>query len=203
MTDLALPLTTERLALRRFGPDDMEDMFAYQGLEEVARYLYRPARTREQCAEVVSRVDTGWQANGDSLALAIQPRAGGAIVGEITLRLESLAARQAEIGWVLHPDHEGHGYATEAARAVVGLAFDRLGTHRLYARLDVENTGSIRLCERLGMRREAYLIDNDVHPDGRWGSEYVYAILEDEAARGEPRAQLEVDAHAGTGPGHR
>ncbi|MFI9640493.1 GNAT family N-acetyltransferase [Micromonospora sp. NPDC051925] len=182
MIDLTLPLTTERLTLRLFGPDDVEDMFAYQGREEVARYLYRPARTRAQCADVVARISAGtdWQADGDSLVLAIRRRTGGEVVGEIVLRLESVAARQTEIGWVLHPAHEGNGYATEAAHAVAALAFDRLGTHRLYARLDVENTGSVRLCERLGMRREAHLIDNDVHPDGRWGSEYVYAIRQDE-----------------------
>lgn len=48
--------------------------------------------------------------------------------------------------------------------------------HRLYARLDVENTGSVRVCERLGMRREAHLVENDLDGD-RWGSEYIYAAL--------------------------
>ncbi|HYN94963.1 MAG TPA: GNAT family N-acetyltransferase [Pilimelia sp.] len=187
MINLALPLTTGRLALRLFGSTDVDDMFAYQGRAEVARHLYRPARTREQCAEAVARVSAGtdWHSDGDSLVLAICRRTGGEVVGEIVLRLASVAARQAEIGWVLHPGHEGRGYATEAARAVAALAFDRLGTHRLYARLDVENTGSVRLCERLGMRREAHLVDNDVHPDGRWGSEYVYAVLEDEFTVGD------------------
>jgi hypothetical protein len=59
MMDLALPLTTERLTLRLFRPDDVEDVFAYQGREEVAPYLYRPARTRERCAEAVARVSAG------------------------------------------------------------------------------------------------------------------------------------------------
>ena len=40
--------------------------------------------------------------------------------------------------------------------------------------------GSVRVCERLRMRREAHLVENDVDLDGRWGSEYVYAMLEDE-----------------------
>lgn len=187
MTDIALPLTTDRLVLRLFRADDVDDMFAYQGLDEVARYLYRSARTRQQCADVIARISAGtpWQADGDSLVLAVCRRSDDRPIGEVVLRRESTAARQTEIGWVLHPEHEGHGYATEAARAAATLAFDRLATHRLYARLDVENTGSVRLCERLGMRREAHLVDNDVHIDGRFGSEYVYAVLADEFKRGD------------------
>lgn len=97
-------------------------------------------------------------------------------MGEVSLTLAGAHAGQAEIGWTLHPDFEGHGYATEAAASVAGLAFDVLGVHRLFARLDVENIGSIRVCERLGMRREAHLVENDLDGD-RWGSEYVYAAL--------------------------
>jgi RimJ/RimL family protein N-acetyltransferase len=77
----------------------------------------------------------------------------------------------------MNPRHEKHGYATEAARALATVAFDELGAHRLFARLDVENLASVRLCERLGMRREAHLVENDLDPQGRWGSEFIYAAL--------------------------
>jgi RimJ/RimL family protein N-acetyltransferase len=182
MPSVALPVVTERLVLRLFTPDDVDDMAAYQGLDEVARYLYRPPRSRQECAEVIERAAAGsaWRADGDALILAVGRRGEAGVVGEIVLKLAGAAARQVEIGWVLNPASQGRGYATEAARAVVALAFEQLGAHRLFARLDVENTGSVRLCERLGMRREAHLVENDVHPDGRWGSEYVYAMLEDE-----------------------
>jgi RimJ/RimL family protein N-acetyltransferase len=65
---------------------------------------------------------------------------------------------------------------------VAAAAFDDLAVHRIYARLDVENTGSARLCERLSMRREAHLVENDLDGD-RWGSEYVYAALAHDLAR--------------------
>lgn len=182
MPHVALPVRTERLTLRLFTPDDVDDMAAYQGLDEVARYLYRPPRSWQECAEVIERVSAGsrWEADGDALVLAVQPRGEPGVVGEIVLRLQSVTARQVEIGWVLNPTHQGRGYATEAATATAALAFERLGAHRLFARLDVENVGSIRICERLGMRREAHLVENDVNLDGRWGSEYVYAMLEHE-----------------------
>ncbi|MES9524747.1 GNAT family N-acetyltransferase [Streptomyces capoamus] len=173
------PVVTERLVLRLFTPDDVDDRYAYQRLPDVARYLYRPPLTREGCAESIAARAGGtpWQADGDALLLAVcRAQEPDVVIGEVVLTLANARARQAEIGWVLHPRHAGHGYATEAARALASAAFGRLGVHRLFARLDVLNTASVRVCERLGMRREAHLVDNDLDGD-RWGSEYVYAVL--------------------------
>lgn len=178
MTTELLPVTTDRLVLRLFTDDDLDDMYAYQGLDEVARFLYRPPRSRERCAEVIERISVGtaWKEDGDTLTLAVCRKNEPGVVGEVVLTLSSAYARQAEIGWVLNPDHEGHGYATEAASALRDLAFRELGVHRLYARIDTENDASERLCRRLSMRREAHFVEND--RDGRgWGSEYVYAVL--------------------------
>ncbi|MGW4201290.1 GNAT family N-acetyltransferase [Streptomyces sp. NPDC004726] len=173
-----VPLTTDRLSLRLFTPDDAEDLFAYQGLASVARYLYRPPYTRQECEKVAAERSavTSWGVDGDNLTLALCRREEPGVIGEVSVTLADARARQGEIGWILHPGHEGHGYASEAAAALASAAFGALGVHRLFARLDVENTGSVRLCERLGMRREAHLIENDLDGD-RWGSEYVYAAL--------------------------
>lgn len=173
-----LPMTTPRLSLRLFTPGDADDLYAYQSLPSVARYLYRPAHTRERSEQVAAEraAHSVWCADGDKLALAVCRRDEPGVLGEVTLTLANARAAQAEIGWTLDPRHQGHGYATEAAVALAGFAFDRLGVHRLYARLDVENTGSVRVCERLGMRREAHLVENDLDGD-RWGSEYIYAAL--------------------------
>ncbi|MFF4381459.1 GNAT family N-acetyltransferase [Kitasatospora sp. NPDC001547] len=178
MTMLSLPIKTERLLLRPFTPDDLDDLYEFQRLPEVARYLYRPPLTREQCVQSLERraAGTEWAQDGDALAVAVCPVGEAKVVGEITLKLASTAARQAEIGWTFNPAYGGRGYATEAARATAGRAFAELGVHRLFARLDVLNTGSVRVCERLGMRREAHLVENDLDGE-RWGSEYVYATL--------------------------
>jgi RimJ/RimL family protein N-acetyltransferase len=179
-----LPVVADRLTLRLFAPGDLDDLYAYQRLPEVARYLYRPPRTREHCAEFIAEVAIApdWQKDGEVLALAIERRDEPGVIGEITLKLGSARARQTEIGWTLHPRATGRGYATAAARTAAGLAFAALGTHRLFARLDVENTASVGVCERLGMRREAHLVENDLDGD-RWGSEYVYAALAHELRR--------------------
>ncbi|MFB7513363.1 GNAT family N-acetyltransferase [Streptomyces sp. NPDC056144] len=179
-----LPLATPRLTLRLFTPGDADDLYAYQGLPSVARYLYRPPHTRERSEEVAAEraTQSAWRADGDKLALAVcRHDEPGLLLGEVSLSLADARASQAEIGWTLDPRHEGHGYATEAAATLARFAFDELGVHRLYARLDVENTGSVRVCERLGMRREAHLVENDLDGD-RWGSEYIYAALASDLA---------------------
>ena len=71
------------------------------------------------------------------------------------------------------------GIATEAARALLELGFEELGFHRIDAKLDALNTASAGLCERLGMRLEATLVDN-WHYKGAWATELIYAMLAEE-----------------------
>jgi RimJ/RimL family protein N-acetyltransferase len=84
--------------------------------------------------------------------------------------------RQGEIGFIVHPDHQGHGYATEAAEAMLELAFETYDLHRVIGRLEPRNSASASVLERLGMRKEAHLIENE-WVKGEWQSEAVYAIL--------------------------
>ncbi|MET7741068.1 GNAT family protein [Streptomyces sp. NPDC005385] len=178
MFRLSLPVVTERLTLRRFTPDDLDALHAYQSLPDVARHLFRAPLTRDECARSLTRraAGTAWAEDGDDLVVAVCETGGTTVVGEIVLKLASARARQAEIGWVFHPAYGGRGYATEAARATASLAFAELNVHRLFARLDVLNSGSVRVCERLGMRREAHFVENDLDGE-RWADEYVYATL--------------------------
>ncbi|RII20750.1 putative ribosomal N-acetyltransferase YdaF [Streptomyces sp. YIM 130001] len=175
---ISAPVTTDRLILRLFEPGDAEERHAYQSLPEVARYLYRDPLTLQGCAESIAARSggTAWSSDDDRLLLAVCRADEPGVIGEVVLTLTDARARQAEIGWVFHPRHAGRGYATEAARALASLAFTELGVHRIFARLDALNTGSVGVCERLGMRREAHLIESGLDGD-RWGSECIYATL--------------------------
>jgi RimJ/RimL family protein N-acetyltransferase len=88
----------------------------------------------------------------------------------------SVAHRQGELGFVVHPSHQGKGYATEASRPLLDFAFGPLGLHRVIGRLELRNVGSARVLEKLDMRREAHLVENE-WVKGEWQSELVYAIL--------------------------
>jgi RimJ/RimL family protein N-acetyltransferase len=177
------PLETERLLIRPFTADDHADMFAFQSRADVTRYLYYEPYTPDELTAALTRKAgrTALEHEGDSLNLAVVPKDLGRVVGDVTLFWHSEENRQGEIGYVFHPDHHGRGYAREAAEALLRIGFDELGLHRIVGRLDARNLASAALLERLGMRREAHLVENE-WVKGRWTDEVVYALLDREWA---------------------
>jgi RimJ/RimL family protein N-acetyltransferase len=144
----------------------------------VARWLYRPPWTRSFAEEQIAKrpTMTVFHADGDPILLAIVEQESGAFVGDAMLRLLTAEHRNGEIGFVLHPDHQRRGYATETARELLRVGFEQAGLHRMIARCEPRNTASAAVMERLGMRREAHLVENE-WVKGEWQSEFVYALL--------------------------
>lgn len=177
------PVRTRRLLLRPLTLADAESMVAYRGRPDVCRYVpFEPMGV----ADVTARIEGIWSgtaiaAAGEGLTLGVELAAQRRVIGDVVLFLRSVEDRGGEIGWVLDPAFSGHGYATEAAHAMLHLAFDRLGVHRMVARVDARNDPSIRLATRLGMRREAHLIENEWFK-GAWSDELGFALLEQEWA---------------------
>ncbi len=175
------PLETTRLTLRPFVADDFEAFHAMRSDEDVVLYLYQgplsPAETHELLARKIA--GTSWAREGDWLSAAVVERASGATVGDVGLGWVSERDRTAEIGFTFDPEHQGRGFATEAARALVGWAFASAGLHRVIGRTEARNTASARVLEKLGMRLEAHLVENE-WVKGEWQSELVYAILDRE-----------------------
>lgn len=98
--------------------------------------------------------------------------ATGQRVGDVQLSWTSEEHRQGEVGFITHPDHTGHSYATEAAQLVLHLGFDGFGLHRITASLDPRKA-SARVAQRLGMRQEAHLRHNALR-GGEWTDEAVH-----------------------------
>jgi RimJ/RimL family protein N-acetyltransferase len=163
-------IRTERLLLRRFRESDLGRLAAMQALPEVARYLYWEPATREQVEPILKRriAATRLEKDDDWVVLAVERQEDGLLLGDVTIFLRSVEHRQAEVGWVFHPDAAGHGYATEASRALIDLAFDDLEAHRVFARADARNGPSSALCRRLGMRQEAHFRESELSK-GAWG----------------------------------
>jgi RimJ/RimL family protein N-acetyltransferase len=181
MLAIEAPIETERLRLRLFAREDLDGLAAIQSRPEVARFLYWEPRQREEVepclAQLIAR--TAIEGEGEGISLAVERREGGPLLGYVSLWLRSEQHRQVEIGFVFHPDAQGRGYATEAARELLALGFERLGAHRVFGRTDARNRASARLMERLGMRQEAHFREAEVFK-GEWGDELVFAILEEE-----------------------
>lgn len=178
------PIRTERLVIRPMTPGDADDVHAYQSREDVCRYLLHDPRSRDEVAEWVQKCavatelakDQDWIQPAIELTMADGSRR---VIGNLYLNIVSLESLGAEIGWTLHPDFFGKGYAAEGASALLDQAFGAIGLHRVRAELDPRNDASIALCLRLGMREEAHFVQ-DLRFKGEWADTGIYAILEDE-----------------------
>ena len=172
------PIRTERLALRPFTRGDVDAVFAYRRREDVARYLFDVPLSRDECALAVQQRigQIALEQEGDKIILAVELAQGGALIGEVSLIWRSTDARQGEVGWIFDPDHHGRGYATEAANAMLDLAFGPGDMHRVAARCDVRNEASWRLMQRIGMRREAHFREHAIFKS-QWDEEFIYAML--------------------------
>ena len=181
------PIRTQRLVIRPLVHTDVEAMAAYQSLPEVCRYIpYEPRGAEVIGARVADPAlnRSTLEAEGDVLWLGIAQADDDVIVGDVILAWRSAEHRQAEIGYVLNPDHGGRGYVTEACSALLALAFDDLNVHRVMARIDARNEASARVARRLGMRQEAHLIGNEWFK-GAWSDELQFAILAEEWRAGQ------------------
>jgi RimJ/RimL family protein N-acetyltransferase len=181
MLSSSFPIRTSRLTLRPYRPGDLAFLHSMFEREEVCRYLPWPPMDIDQArAKLDQRLrQTRLEGDGDPLVLAAEETETGRYVGEFMLRIKSVASRQGEIGWSLHPDAQGRGFATEGARELVRLGFDDVGLHRIVAGCDPRNAASLRVMDRLGMRREAEFVESE-HLKGEWVGEIVCAMLESE-----------------------
>jgi RimJ/RimL family protein N-acetyltransferase len=175
------PIATGRLILRPYVESDLDDVFDIQSRPSVARYLYWGPRDRAQARESLARksTETALTQAGDMISLAVVLPEAGTVIGDVILRWLSAEHRQGEVGYMFRPGFGGQGYATEAAAVMLRLGFDGLRLHRIIGRLDARNTASARLLERLGLRREAHFVQNEI-VKGEWTDEVVYAMTEDE-----------------------
>jgi RimJ/RimL family protein N-acetyltransferase len=153
-------IETERLVLRRFEVGDLDAFTAYRADPDVARFQSWHDYAREDAErfiEAMARTDPGVPGEWFQFAVAskIAPAhdmpGRSALVGDCALVLDAGDPPRAEIGYTLNPASTGRGYATEAVRALIGYAFDRLGVARVRAVTDTRNAPSIMVAERLGM----------------------------------------------------
>lgn len=179
-------IETERLLLRPFRESDAEDVFAY--LKEPAVHCFADMKLNS-LAE--ARAEMARRSGETEYHFAIVLKETGAVIGEIEAYPESPnqddASRRDTFSpcWMLHPAHQGKGYAYEAARAFFDYLFREKGARRIYAYTEDYNLASQHLCEKLGMRREGLFLEfvSFVNgPDGTpcYENTYQYAILKRE-----------------------
>ncbi|MDO8149232.1 GNAT family protein [Isoptericola sp. b515] len=176
------PVLTERLAIRRATPDDAAATWRWRRLPEVGEWITSAptdyATYRERFVDPTR------------LALTLVVELDGEPIGDLMVKVEDGWAQaevadqgravQAEIGWTLDPAFGGQGYATEAVRGAIGMAFEQLGLRRVHAGCFAANEASWRLMERLGMRREEHSRKTGLHRSGEWLDGMDYGLLAEE-----------------------
>jgi RimJ/RimL family protein N-acetyltransferase len=177
----SFPIETQRLRLRPLQPEDRDALHEMESRDDVTRWLYFDSRTPAESDEALEQrvTRTRLDGSGDSLELGLEHAETGELLGTVILMYRSEEHRQGEIGFIVHPRHHGQGYAGEAATEMLRLGFEGLDLHRIVGRCEPRNEASARLLERLGMRREAHLIENE-WVKGEWQSELIYAMLDRE-----------------------
>jgi RimJ/RimL family protein N-acetyltransferase len=176
------PLHTERLTLRPWEEPDFPVFSEMQGDVESARWLYEEARDEAASRRLFEIKKAGTELREEGQWMSCAVLAGEEVVGDVSFNWQSAEHRTGELGYFMHPRHAGHGYATEAARAILAWAFEDAGFHRVVGRIEPRNEASGRVLEKLGMRKEGHFVENE-WIKGEWQSEAVYAILEREWQR--------------------
>lgn len=152
-----LRFETPRLVLRPFRHADAPDLFAVYSDPEVYRHV--PIGGWKHVDEAHQRIarDITTMAAGDYVRLAVERREDARVIGEVLLFNFARDAKRAELGYALARAAWGCGYAREALPPLVGFAFGELALRRLDALIDMRNTASARVLDRLGFRHEGTL----------------------------------------------
>jgi RimJ/RimL family protein N-acetyltransferase len=152
-------LLTERLLLRQFEPDDLDAWADTVADRDVTRYLGDGTPlSRNQAWNTMANALGHWTLRGYGL-YAVAERSSGRLVGRVGLKNPE-GWPGLEVGWVVGPAFQGHGYASEAGRATARLAYWCLGAERLISLIHPANSRSIRVAERLGARRDGVARDS-------------------------------------------
>jgi [ribosomal protein S5]-alanine N-acetyltransferase len=171
---------TPRLVLRELEESDWPAARAWDGDPEVVRYMSYEARDEEGTREALRRnIAAAREEPRRVFDFAITRRGDPTALGRVGLKVERPEHRDAMIWFVIRRDLWGQGLVTEAMRPVISFAFAALGLHRLWGDADPRNPGSVRVMEKLGMRREAHLVEN-WWLKGEWCDSYLYALLDRE-----------------------
>ena len=146
-------LTTQSLLLRPRSLDDTDACLRMDHEPEVTRYVSGPWSDPVAHRAFVEQRTLGPYPDGLGYWTLAHGERPAEFVGWVLLIPLDAKGPEIEIGWRLRPAFWRLGYATEAARAVVRHGFDVVGLDEVLAEIDAENVASIRVAERIGLRR--------------------------------------------------
>ncbi len=176
-----MELKTERLRLRPVLKSDLEAMHDLHSIPEVDEYntLGIP-KDMDQSQSILDPLLKAWeQEEIEKYTFVIELLENDAFVGMAALNLRIGKYNSGEIWYKLNPVFWHKGYATEAAKSMLDFGFKHLKLHRIEAGCAIENIGSVKVLEKIGMKREGQKRKTLPLKKG-WSDNYEYGILEEE-----------------------
>ncbi len=171
-------ITTPRLTLRPLISEDAPHVFEYRSDKEANEFQgWVPESLAEVKEFIQTKIATEPDQEGTWFQLAIVETETQKLVGDAGIHFQS--RDQVELGCTLNTAFQGQGYATEAMKSIMGFVFEELQKHRIMTSIDPRNVASIKLVERLGMRKEAHFVQSYFFK-GEWTDDVVYAMLQSE-----------------------
>lgn len=169
-----MEFTTERLIMRPFKSTDLQDVFAIYNNDDTCKFLLHNKWTQEDMQDRFNKKLANSVLTKESkLSLAVIYKTK--VVGDLSVWYTD-KKDTVEIGYSFSNEVAGKGLATEAASSLVYKLFEEFSVHRIQAVLDARNTASQKLCERIGMRKEAHFIQ-DFWNKNEWTDSIVYGML--------------------------
>jgi RimJ/RimL family protein N-acetyltransferase len=173
-------LNGDRVRLREFRADDLDDSMAIVADDRVTRWLsFDSLTTPQQAQRIAGTLERAGDIPRTEYMLAVTSHESDQLIGFARLGLSGVKA--AKLGYAISYDHWGKGYATDAARTMIVYGFGDLGLHRISAAIGPDNAASIAIVRRLGFTHEGRLRDH-VHTNGAWRDSELFSVLAHELA---------------------
>lgn len=169
-------LQTNRLYLRGLTTTDAEALYFLRTDEEVMRYIDRPrAQGMEDIQLFIERAQADTE-QGTGLTWGICLNDQEPLIGYIGYWRMQPSNYRSEVGYALHPEHQGKGLAREALEAVIAFGFEQMGLHSIEANINPGNNASRQLLLRCGFQKEAYFRQN-YYFNGQFLDSEIYSLL--------------------------
>lgn len=173
-------IETERLLLTPLRLCDAKALLSYRSRPGISAFLsWKPQKIEEAEEYIRKAVLISANTPESWYQLAVRVKDSAALVGDIGLHFLGPHNQQVEIGYAVSDAYQGKGYATESLKAVLDFLFSTYRKHRVTASVDPQNSKSIQLLKRVGMRQEAHHFKS-LWIDGEWVDDIIFAALREE-----------------------
>ena len=176
---------TERLIVRRYGPDDADWFYemSLRNRSHLQRYESENPlmkfESKADAEELLSEANEYWE-QGEHFLLGAFLKTNNEFAVQLYFGLIDKKLPEFIIGYFADVDHEGYGYVTEGVKKLIQVLFTEVGALRLRSRCDDTNTRSIGVLERCGFVKEGHFRKNKLNPDGTYSGTLSYGMLREE-----------------------